>query len=67
MEQRQANAHAAWLNLEHPDRDYFEWVAMGQAPGKWAVVRRARRKAIKQKLAGPPVRAPGASSARPHL
>jgi hypothetical protein len=43
MEQRQAHAHAAWLNLEHPDREYFEWVAMGQAPGKWAVVRMARR------------------------
>jgi hypothetical protein len=46
VEQRQASAHAAWLNLEHPDRAYFEWVAMGQAPGKWAVVRMARRKRV---------------------
>jgi hypothetical protein len=46
MEQRQAHAHAAWLNLEHPDREYFEWVAMGQAPGRWAVVRVARRKRV---------------------
>jgi hypothetical protein len=46
VEQRQAHAHAAWLNLEHPDREHFEWVAMGQAPGRWAVVRMARKPAI---------------------
>jgi hypothetical protein len=46
VDQRQAHAHAAWLNLEHPDREHFEWVAMGQAPGKWAVVRMARRPTV---------------------
>jgi len=56
MEQRQAHAHAAWLNLEHPDREYFEWVAMGQAPGRWAVVRVARRKRITQRHGPPPTR-----------
>jgi hypothetical protein len=46
MNQREAAAHAAWLNLEHPDRVYFEWVALAQSAGKWAVVRTIRRKRV---------------------
>ena len=46
MNQREAAAHAAWLNLEHPDREYFEWVALAQSAGKWAVVRTIRRKRV---------------------
>jgi hypothetical protein len=46
MDQRQASAHATWLNLEHPDRAHFEWVALARTPGKWAVVRMVRRKRV---------------------
>jgi hypothetical protein len=46
VDQRQAHAHAAWLNQEHPDRELFEWVALAQGRGKWAVVRMARRTRI---------------------
>jgi hypothetical protein len=46
MDQREATAQAAWLNLQHPDRELFEWVALAQTPASWAVVRMARRKRV---------------------
>lgn len=46
MNQREATAQAARLNLEHHDREYFEWVALADRPGNWAVIRMVRRKRV---------------------
>ena len=46
MDQREASAQAARLNMEHPDRALFEWIALDQGPGNWAVIRMIRRKRI---------------------